>query len=643
MSACRVLSVLFVWSLCLQCSFQASAEEELRTWKDRSGSYEIKARFVAETDGKVTLKLEDNSEVEIEVDKLSLGDQIAIRSIKKRMAEDDNPFKSKTKSDSPFMPKSGSSSSSSGSTTSLPEESVPTAGKVVDENFTNAAMVELVPVSAESWSYEPDTVEMPFADHTKPIPFPNKSSIHERFGRAVANSARTHFVLSRTLTGFGRDPDKTTIMLTEMEKDRFAGHGSIDGYWEPVDLSAGGKQILLKSTNRGSNGDLEVQVLALGQKGLEPVVSWKPYLHGDNNRRNVEWAAFLGTDRIITLSQNDELVVWSYPDVAPISQVKLKNHSHPVVSPGGKHLIFYNDGEICFLNTETLQTVASISTPNLHGTSLAINAAGTRLAALQGNQLYVWDLATGELYRDMKLSVMTAFKPMAWVDDNLLVVGGSNLVDVDKRIQLWEFSNSDFAIGGQGNCWFYVSNWGNRKPGWMNVKLPHPQTDQALNAAISDGTYFAIQPGTEMKVTSNGFDDSSKAGECQKALEDALRNAGYKITDNAAVTVELSVTRGESRTINYRMFGGGEEQVNFTPYISTARYMLDGKEIWKSSTGNYAPMMLHMKQGETVAEHVKGYEKPNYDFFGKSEIPSYVPRPREDGSNTLGKSELVIR
>ncbi len=87
------------------CAFLAAvaAAQELRTWKDSTGKFQIRAKMVSVSAGKVTLEQEDGSNLEIDLKKLSPADQKYVADQQKAAA--DNPFKPKA-ADNPFKPRS---------------------------------------------------------------------------------------------------------------------------------------------------------------------------------------------------------------------------------------------------------------------------------------------------------------------------------------------------------------------------------------------------------------------------------------------------------------------------------------------------------------------------------------------------------
>src|SRR5688500_899300 len=66
---------------------------ETRKWKDTTGKYEIEAEFVDFSDGKVTLKRTDGSDVSVPMTRLSGADQAFVRAELKARRDSNKPSK----------------------------------------------------------------------------------------------------------------------------------------------------------------------------------------------------------------------------------------------------------------------------------------------------------------------------------------------------------------------------------------------------------------------------------------------------------------------------------------------------------------------------------------------------------------------
>ena len=70
----------------LLCTYSQSSAQ-MRTWKDRSGEYEVKAKFISSDKDAVKIETEDGREITIAFDKLSGRDQTYIKQKLERAAE----------------------------------------------------------------------------------------------------------------------------------------------------------------------------------------------------------------------------------------------------------------------------------------------------------------------------------------------------------------------------------------------------------------------------------------------------------------------------------------------------------------------------------------------------------------------------
>ena len=66
--------------------------------------------------------------------------------------------------------------------------------------------------------------------------------------------------------------------------------------------------------------------------------------------------------------------------------------------------------------------------------------------------------------------------------------------------------------------------------------------------------------------------------------------------------------------------------------------MYQGQEAWRSQAAN-VPFFVRLKEGETMEEHLRQHEKPNYKFFETVELPKLLTRP--NGQATLGSSRIL--
>ena len=77
--------------------------------------------------------------------------------------------------------------------------------------------------------------------------------------------------------------------------------------------------------------------------------------------------------------------------------------------------------------------------------------------------------------------------------------------------------------------------------------------------------------------------------------------------------------------------------------MSRLRIVYMGKSVWDSG-GSSLPMfeMAHLEKNESLQDHVRKFEQPNYQFFGNTELPKLLTRPTGQGAGTLGVSQVSL-
>jgi hypothetical protein len=103
------------------------------------------------------------------------------------------------------------------------------------------------------------------------------------------------------------------------------------------------------------------------------------------------------------------------------------------------------------------------------------------------------------------------------------------------------------------------------------------------------------------------------------------------------------MTQGETQSVTYRSFGfgGGEETVSVTPFISRLKIQVGETDVWWTGTSTGAPPVVSLKEGGSAQQEVDRWQKPNPGFFEKVEIPSRILDPAK--RNGLGTTEVTNR
>ena len=83
------------------------------------------------------------------------------------------------------------------------------------------------------------------------------------------------------------------------------------------------------------------------------------------------------------------------------------------------------------------------------------------------------------------------------------------------------------------------------------------------------------------------------------------------------------------------------DKFKIRPQIGRVRFTYQGKVAWETGSSTIPFFdMAHLKKDESLQDHVRKFEKPNYDFFKHVELPKLLTRPT--GQPTLGTSKVTL-
>jgi len=98
---------------------------------------------------------------------------------------------------------------------------------------------------------------------------------------------------------------------------------------------------------------------------------------------------------------------------------------------------------------------------------------------------------------------------------------------------------------------------------------------------------------------------------------------------------------GRRREIAYHTFGRPyAREYTFQEYICRVKVVYNGQTAWEVFCSN-VPGMVNLKQGETMQEFLQRSEHPNYEWFGKVELPKLVQKP-SSGGPAIGATQVTV-
>jgi WD40 repeat protein len=384
-----------------------------------------------------------------------------------------------------------------------------------------------------------------------------------------------------------------------------------------------------------------LEVWRLKGKVAERSIVWIPYDDAQAGARDVMWGEFLDSTHLATSSRAGKVVIWSFPELEPLTTFTLVDGAVPSLGPDRKQIAYCNGKEVGIYDVVRGEVIAQQATPQeLQWPYLAFSPSGKRLGCVAFDKVLVWDVATGKLERTIPGAGIHVHGAIDYPDDGFILAGGKFLIDLENQLKLWTYDGQEKVVSVAGWTFFAVTA-GEQQPGALvAAQIPQPAARDLLKKALSDPNLFVLRAGATVRLNLNGIPDAGQKEHVRKALTDRLQTIGCLAGDGGTIELAASMEGPKDRKISF--FGSGDYTVK--EYIGRARFVYQGETAWET-TGTNVPFFVSLKQGENIGDHLRQREKPDYAFFDRVELPRFLQKPTKGqgagNSLTLGKSNVT--
>jgi hypothetical protein len=601
----------------------AAWADEYRTWTDSTGVHTLRAKFESLEDGKAILVREDGQRQKIAIEKLSKADQEFIAK------QGSNPFES------------------ADNETAKPTDKVaaPVGGgpRVVKVDWADAQQILLESGDAEWKVAVPGTPAGAF--RPKSVPLPGKTDFFEGLtGMAFSQVAKTA-VLGYTLSGPNK-PVIVRLVACDLASGRVKGQATLpEEKWAPLALHDDGRQILMRSADFGHGKSNRLEIWTIEGKGVARSLAWTPYTDGWEPHRDVAWAEFIDAKRLATCSSGGKLAIWNLATAQPICYMQTEPGSTPCLSADRKLLAVASKAAMGLLDVEKLEMLCSQKLPReTQSPCLAFSPSGRRIGCIAGEQVLVWDTATGSLEKDFRLAGLRAhFKSIAFPDDEFVLLNGSFLIELKNQLKLWEYKGaSHVRTAGETTL---LAILGDAKAGLlMATQLPHPEATALLEKAIQQPDLFVFHKGTPVSLDVSNIPDAAERDKAADLLTKKLGAMNCPIQPTAEVSVVAFVEGPKEESVSFLHSG----TYNVTRYQTGLKIVYAGQSLWQESWTNI-PGIVRVGPGENLGDKLReASAKPSYGFYEKVVLPEFLQKPSSDtatagASQTLGATQLTAQ
>lgn len=515
---------------------------------------------------------------------------------------------------------------------------------------------DVPPADQGDWSQvQPLLPGEPAGAGVSPDPAPANPEATWRPQPVRLGAAAGHFERAAALTLGGKTPGGLVLYSDPSQKSfsrlealdlrqrRVVARSNIVGSGTLCRLSPSGSRLLVISQDGLHDRKARVTVYGLAAGKTTEQATWWPYASADHWQNAMPGAEWIDDDRLLTINSWGMLVVWRLDGKTPraIYQIDGDDYSSAALSPGRAQFAFATSRGMEIFRAEDGELLARMSESRGASGTPVFNAKGDRLAAVSGKRIYVWNTTTGDLEREFDCSNLAGGGSLDWLDDSHLLVGGTDVVDIERRLLLWRYELSGgLSQYDYGRLWV-VTTVGNGR-GLMPVQLMQPEvlaTAEKLNA----DEILALKPGAKVSLeVALGGEQHAKG---DAALRAAVTKSGMTVEDGQPIRIRAQMVTGNSATQQYgrTMLSDNRESATVTEQRYEVELLIDGQSAWKQSSvlqSAHAPSMVFKKEGESAQQAIdrENQQRMAGYQFGVT-LPRYVVHPKYAGP--LGTSKIT--
>jgi len=606
-----------------------AAAAKPRTWADSTGRFSVEATLADMKDGQVTLKRTDGRTVTLPVERLSQADQDFVKELQKAAAES-NPFE-------PTQP-------------AAPAAKPAPAGPPLTAGDWSQVRTIAPGQPAPTWAWTPDPEPKAAALIAQPIPLSGRQGRAFESPRSVVFSPSQGRALIGHIDGMPGHATATRFEWCDLTKGRTVGNQAMPINAVPLGLSPSGQRLLTRIDGFLHGSKARLDAWDWNEEKVEHVAGWTPSASQEQFERDIVYAAWTDDEHVVAVNLKGKLTVWKLAPLQALYTIDVLPNSRPAVSPGGKYLAVMSSGGLECYRAGDGELLGRLSDASADGSSLFFRPDAAQLAVLCGRQLMVWDLAQGKLLRDIavpEVSLAPHSDALRWVADNYILLAGTRLIDVERRIVLWEYSYEDARTAESvatlgGYLWFVTTDASNQSQRLVPCVLPHDEA-AAVAAGLDAESLLAVKPGASVSLEIQLEATDEQRETIRQSLTAKLQQNGMKVAPGQPIQLVARVVPGATKEIEYRSFGvppwGKGDKVTYTEQRCELAFVVDGQVAWQAASVASAPHMLHLNEGQTVEQAVKAATQPKLNFFVQTKIPSHLVRPT--GRASYGQSQLT--
>ncbi len=482
-----------------------------RIWTLRDGR-SVDGLFVKFDRGKLSIKLADNSVVDVPVSQLSPSD---VEFAMEREAEN---MKSQVDSDLRKARESMRGDNNGGGGLDIAGNAGNNSGIAANSGPPPANLRSKL-LEEDRWGFTPDNFQ-----RAKTMPLIETSLLAAGASKVVTHDGTKVLLLS---------PARQSILL-DLRTGQATDLGDVAraiearGFLEIKSISPAGSSIVYQ--DRSSLDTLSVHDL---KSGKDLWSNWAPYGSG----RDVYHVRFIDDEHLLTVSTRGDLGVWKVATREMVWWTVTRPVCVPALSAGAKYLVLHTNEHLVVVEALTGKVVSQVRSNPVAVRFLAVDDTCQRLVGLGNGNARFWDLRTGKVVREFGVAPVVFEPSLAfWVSPTRVFVNGlrsqSDLFDViDLSLQ-----GSAYCVKLRGHL-LAAPNSGQifaaslpKRSLIMQPDLPSAEMQKA-DEGFAGNLFANLGQGSRVQIELSGPASMNRNLELER-ITALLTNAGYKVVSS---------------------------------------------------------------------------------------------------------------
>jgi hypothetical protein len=266
----------------------------------------------------------------------------------------------------------------------------------------------------------------------------------------------------------------------------------------------------------------------------------------------------------------------------------------------------------------------------LHIYRVAFSDDGSQLAAVGPLNLWVWNVADGKNTTSFSGTSLPIGHETAlsFGANKHLIIDHRYAFDLARGLMTCHYTGSwSAAVGFAGREWYLTEAGGARGKtrGVMQFVLPGDEVVRKA-ASIKEEELLAIKPGSKISLDLVLPFNAAEMEKIRASASAAFVANGWAIAapgEASDFTLTATAAPGESKEIEYRMFGRGFATTKVTVTYQHGEMTLKApgveKPVWQSKATWGPPSFIHLKEGQTIEDATR--TTPSAAYFSNPGIP----------------------